>query len=45
MKNIPPPREKSTRMQSVPKRFADYFMYKPDDDKFDTDDVFTSGNI
>ena len=43
-KNIPPPREKSTRIRSVPKSFADYFVYNPDDDNFDTDDVFTSGN-
>ena len=42
-KNIPPPREKSTRIGSVTKRFADYFVYNPDDDNFDTDYVFTSG--
>ena len=42
--NIPQPREKSTRIQSVPKRFADYFVYNPDDDNFDTDDVLTSGS-
>ena len=40
---MPPPREMSTRIRSVPKRFADYFVYKPDDDNFDTDDIFISG--
>ena len=43
-KNIPPPREKSTRIRSVTKRFADYFVYNPNDDNFDRDYVFTSGN-
>ena len=43
-RNIPPPREKSTRIRSVPKRSADFFVYNPDDEIFDTDDVLTSGN-
>ena len=44
IKTNPPLREKSTHIGFVPKRFADYFVYNTDEYKFDTDDVFTSGN-